>query len=69
MDLLHPPEWKPDLNEMILIFDNLPDNLNDTINNFGVLDSQFIEIEKTFTRKQVCCSPNGYRQPRQLLSV
>lgn len=43
------PNWKPDLNEIILTFDFLSNNINDFMNPFGRLDSiveQFIELEK-----------------------
>lgn len=43
------PNWKPDLNEIILTFDFLSNNINDLMNPFGRLDSiveQFIELEK-----------------------
>lgn len=43
------PTWKPNFAETILMFDFLSNNTNDSMNNFGYLDSiiaQLIELEK-----------------------
>jgi hypothetical protein len=44
------PQWKPHLLETLLLFDKLSNNLNDAINNFGLLDFIVPQLKEIYYR-------------------
>ncbi|VXB29527.1 conserved hypothetical protein [Flavobacterium sp. 9AF] len=48
--LSNPPSWKPRLDKVILVFDNLPFILNEDFNSFGLLNHILPQLEELIVR-------------------